>query len=58
MTADAEGLAHRLPKPMVQRDGPDLTARQFGMLTVHVTNRGPHTVHGLATEEDCPPVAA
>jgi hypothetical protein len=58
MTADAEGLAHRLPQPMVRRDGPDLTARQFGVLTVHVINRGPHTVHGLATEEDGPLVAA
>lgn len=35
---------------LVRRDGPDLSARQLGvLLTVYLTD-GPHTVRGLAAE--------
>ncbi len=32
----------------VRRDGPDLSARQFGILLICYLDEGPHTVRGLA----------
>ena len=32
----------------VRRDGPDLSARQFGVLLITYLEDGPHTVRGLA----------
>jgi DNA-binding MarR family transcriptional regulator len=32
----------------VRRDGPDLSARQFGVLLITYIEEGPHTVRGLA----------
>jgi DNA-binding MarR family transcriptional regulator len=32
----------------VRRDGPDLSARQFGVLLISYLEDGPHTVRGLA----------
>jgi DNA-binding MarR family transcriptional regulator len=33
---------------MVRREGPDLTARQLGVLLICYLEEGPHTVRGLA----------
>lgn len=33
---------------LVRRDGPDLSARQFGVLLITYLEDGPHTVRGLA----------
>lgn len=33
---------------LVRRDGPDLTARQLGVLLICYLEEGPHTVRGLA----------
>jgi DNA-binding MarR family transcriptional regulator len=35
---------------MVRRDGPDLTARQFGAFLICYLEEGPHTVRGLAAQ--------
>src|SRR6201995_2663741 len=35
---------------LVRRDGPDLSARQLGVLLTCYLNDGPHTVRGLATD--------
>lgn len=32
----------------VRRDGPDLSARQFGIMLICYLDEGPHTVRGLA----------
>jgi DNA-binding MarR family transcriptional regulator len=32
----------------VRRDGPDLSARQFGIMLICYLSEGPHTVRGLA----------
>jgi DNA-binding MarR family transcriptional regulator len=34
----------------VRRDGPDLSARQFGILLITYLSDGPHTVRGLAAQ--------
>ena len=39
---------------MVRREGPDLTARQFGILLICYLEEGPHTVRGLAARLDVP----
>jgi DNA-binding MarR family transcriptional regulator len=36
----------------VRRDGPDLSARQFGLMLVCYLEEGPHTVRGLAARLD------
>ena len=37
---------------MVRREGPDLTARQFGVLLICYLEEGPHTVRALAARLD------
>jgi len=36
----------------VRRDGPDLSARQFGVFLISYIEEGPHTVRGLAARLD------
>jgi len=36
----------------VRRDGPDLSARQFGVFLIAYIEEGPHTVRGLAARLD------
>ncbi len=36
----------------VRRDGPDLSARQLGVLLISYLDQGPHTVRGLAAQLD------
>ena len=36
----------------VRRDGPDLSARQFGVFLIAYNEEGPHTVRGLAARLD------
>lgn len=35
---------------LVRADGPDLTARQFGVFLICYLDEGPHTVRGLSAE--------
>jgi len=44
------GILRETIVSLVRRDGPDLSARQLGVLLTVYLNDGPHTVRGLAAE--------